>query len=138
MCSKLSSSQLGMLNWETVCSLASSLIIGFYWKAIFDPQDDLYKLVAGFNQFAVQEIASQVSQISLLLERHHAETSSAIEGISREVGLLRQEAQENSYHVRRASDLLEKMATGLNHPNPANSRDTHRSTNILPRNRPVE
>jgi len=79
---------------------------------MFDPQDDLYQLVARFNQTAVQEIASQVSQISLLLERHHNETRAAIEGISREVGLLRQEAEEHTQQVRRASDILEKMAAG--------------------------
>jgi hypothetical protein len=74
--------------------------------------DDLNKLVNTFNQFAVQEIASQVSQISMLLERHHSETYTAIEGISRDVGLLRREAMQTSDHVRRASDLLEKMAGG--------------------------
>jgi methyl-accepting chemotaxis protein len=101
---------------------------------MFDPQDDLYKLIARFNQFAVQEIASQVSQISLLLERHHAETSSALEGISRQVGLLRQEAQENSHNFRRTSDLLEKMAAGNSHSNLTHGRDTYSNTIIPPRN----
>ena len=123
-----------MLNREIVRTLASRLIVEFYWKAIFDPQDDLYKLVARFNQFAVQEIASQVSQISLLLERHHTETSSALEGISREVGLLRIEAQENSHRVRRSSDLLEKMAAGKSHSNLAHGRDTYRNKFIPRRN----
>lgn len=119
-----------MLKWEIVCTLLSRLISGFYWKAIFDPQDDLYKLIARFNQFTVQEIASQVSQISLLLERHHAETSSALEGISQQVGLLRQEAQENSHTFRRTSDLLEKMAAGKSHSNLAHGRDPYRNTVI--------
>ena len=85
------------------------LISGFYWKSLFDPQDELFKLVAGFNQYAVQEIATQVSQINLLLERQ----STVMDGISRDVGLLLQESQESSYHVRRTSELLEKMSAGI-------------------------
>lgn len=85
------------------------LISGFYWKSLFDPQDELFKLVAGFNQYAVQEIAAQVSQINLLLERQ----STALDGLSRDVGLILQESHESSYHVRRTSELLEKMSAGI-------------------------
>ena len=101
-----------MLNWEIVRTPILWLISGFYWKAIFDPQDNLYKLVDRFNQTAVQEIACQVSQISVLLQQHHNKTYTAIEEISRDVILLRQETQENTHRVRRTSDLLEKMAEG--------------------------
>jgi hypothetical protein len=79
---------------------------------MFDPQDDLFKLVTRFNQHAAQQIASQVSQISLLLDRDHRKTHRAILGISRQVGLLRQDALENSARVRRTSDLIELMASG--------------------------
>ena len=90
----------------------TDLMTGFYWKAMFDPQDELNKLVARFNQYAVQEIASQVSQMGVLLDRHHKETYSAIEGVSRTVGLIHQEVAETSHHVRRTNDLLERMAAG--------------------------
>ena len=125
-----------MLNWEIVRTLVSRLIAGFYWKAIFDPQDDLYKLVARFNQFAVQEIASQVSQISLLLERHHTETSSALEGISRAsrtTSIKKLKRTHTKSDV--ASDLLEKMAAGKSHSNLAHGRDTYCNTIIPRRNR---
>jgi hypothetical protein len=112
MCSKLFCSQLDTLNWEIVRPSLSWLILGFYWKAVFDPQDNLYKLVERFNQTAVQEIACQVSHISHLLQQHHNKTYTAIEEISRDVVLLRQETQENTHRVRRTSDLLEKMAEG--------------------------
>jgi Mg2+ and Co2+ transporter CorA len=79
---------------------------------MFDPQDELYKLVDRFNQFAVQEIASQVSHISVILEKQHRETHTAIEGVSRDVGLLRRETMETSQYLRRTSDLLEKMVAG--------------------------
>jgi hypothetical protein len=79
---------------------------------MFDPQDDLYKLIARFNQLAVQQILSQVSQISVLLERHHHESFAVLEGISKQVGLLRQEQTETFHHVRRTSDLLGKLAAG--------------------------
>jgi hypothetical protein len=96
-------------------TLSLDLSIEFYWRAMFDPKDELFKLVDRFNRHAVNEIASQLSQISILLERHHNETYTAIEKISREVELLRQEAKERSHEVRRASDLLEKMTTGASH-----------------------
>jgi methyl-accepting chemotaxis protein len=80
---------------------------------MFDPLDDLYKLIARFNQHAVQQIASQVSQICIQLDRQHVEIHTAVEDISRQVGLLSQKADENSVHVRRASDLLEKMVGGI-------------------------
>lgn len=79
---------------------------------MFDPQDELYKLVERFNQFAVQEIASQVSQISVILEKQHRETHAAIDGVSRDVGLLRQETIETSRYVRRTSDLIDKLMAG--------------------------
>lgn len=127
-----------MHNWETVRFSFSKLIAGFYWKALFDPQDDLFKLIARFNQIAVQEIASQVSQISLLLQRQHDQTYTAIEGISQAVVLLREETKENARHARRASDLLEKMAAGEWRENFADDRDTYSNTNFQRRNRGFE
>src|SRR5271154_3379019 len=92
-------------------------MLGFYWKALFDPMDDLRKLQDKFNQFAAHEIAAQVSHINLLLERHHNEQQIAIDGVAQEVRLLRQEHQENfhlvqeTFHrVRTASDILDQMA----------------------------
>ena len=80
---------------------------------MFDTQDDLYKLIARFNQFAVQEIASTVSQISGLLQRYHLETSSAIEGVNRKVDLIHLNTKETHERIRRQSDLLEKIAAGI-------------------------
>ena len=80
---------------------------------MFDTQDDLYKLIARFNEFAVQEIASTVSQISGLLQRYHLETSSAIEGVNRKVDLIHLNTKETHERIRRQSDILEKMAAGI-------------------------
>lgn len=92
-------------------SLKSPLNVAeYYWRSMFDPHDELSKLAAGFNQYAVHEIASQVSQISLLLEQHHQETSIAIEDIAREVRSLRLETKENN---RLASNLFAKIVTGM-------------------------
>jgi hypothetical protein len=103
-----------MHRWETVQSHDTYDLtgVGFYWKAMFDTQDELYKLIARFNQFAVQEIASTVSQISLLLERYHHETSTAIADVSQKVDLIHQDTKETNERVRRYSDLLDKIAAG--------------------------
>jgi WD40 repeat protein len=86
--------------------------LGFYWKAIFDPMDELSKLTATFNEFAVQEIASQVSQIKLLMEQNHDATNHKLDNLSREMSVLRQEAHDTTTHTRRTSDMLTKMAAG--------------------------
>jgi len=94
---------------------------------MFDTQDELYKLIARFNQFTVQEIASTVSQISLLLEQYHKETSAAIESVSQKVDLIHQDTRETNARVRRYSDLLEKIAAGI-HPHitpPLTSQEKH-------------
>ena len=80
---------------------------------MFDPQDELYKLVEQFNRHAVQEITFQLSQITTILDRHHRETHSAIEDMSQQVRLLRQETSENA---RRTSDLIERIAAGTSAP----------------------
>lgn len=110
--------------------MSLDLNVEFYWRAMFDPKDELFKLVDRFNRHAVNEIASQVSQISILLERHHNETHTAIEKISREVELLRQEAKERTHEARRASVLLEKMAAGASHEITVNSRSIHFDTRV--------
>src|SRR5947207_11759190 len=86
-----------------------NLNVEFYWRTMFDPNDELYKLVARFNRHAVQHIDNQLSQISYLLKKDHKETRTAIQGLSREVGMLRQETLE---HSRRTNDLLERLVVG--------------------------
>jgi hypothetical protein len=85
---------------------------------------ELYKLIARFNLHAVQQIASQVSQINILLERHHEQTHAAIEGISRDMGLLRQEAVEQTRRARHTSFLLEEIAASTSLSNSLNKK-TH-------------
>jgi len=99
---------------------------------MFDTQDELYKLIARFNQFAIQEIASTVSQISLLLERYHHETSTAIAGVSQKVDLIHQDTKDTNERVRRYSDLLEKIAAGIPHVHPL-LITPRRSTRLRPR-----
>jgi succinylglutamate desuccinylase len=79
---------------------------------MFDPQDDLYKLNQRFDQHAVQQMASQISQISMLLQRYNNRVYSAVEDISRQIGRVYLESMETSRHLRKHSELLEKLASG--------------------------
>jgi len=90
--------------------------IEFYWKAMFDPQDDLYKLTQRFDKYAVQQMASQISQISILLQRYHNRMYTAVEDISRDVGLIYQVSKETSQHARKTTELLEKLTSGTLFP----------------------
>jgi len=76
---------------------------------MFDPQDELYSLTRRFEQHGGRQILSQVSQISLLLQRYNNTVSVAIDGISQQMGLIYRETVETSRHM---SAMAKKLNTG--------------------------
>src|SRR5579871_1297626 len=96
-------------------SILSELVADLenYWKAMFDPQDELFKLTRRFDHYAVQQMASQISQISLLLQRHQNRIYTTIDDVSRQVGLIYKESIETS---RNMSAIVERLNTGHKPP----------------------